>query len=61
MTQDPPGLRQQIEAVEWAARHVTDTGKRAHERDSVIEHLRRGLAGAADTLKTLEFTRETAR
>jgi hypothetical protein len=58
---DAPSLRQQIEAVEWAMRHVAETGKRAHEREGVIDHLRRALIGAAETLKTLEFTREVAR
>jgi hypothetical protein len=58
---DAPPLRQQIEAVEWAMQHVGETGKRARERDSVIDHLSRALVGAAETLKTLEFTREAAR
>jgi DNA-binding FrmR family transcriptional regulator len=43
----PPSLAQQIAAVEWAAKHV----------EGVV--LQAALAAAAETLKTLEFLRET--
>jgi hypothetical protein len=61
MTQDPPSLTQQIEAVQWALRHAWETGKRAKERDSVIEQFHRGLEAAVETMKTWEFARETLR
>lgn len=47
MTREPPSLRQQIEAVEWAARHAEH------------EETRLRLEAAAETLKHLEFMKET--
>jgi hypothetical protein len=49
MTQDHPTLREQIEAVEWAARHLDGAWPQP------IEDIRRCLEEAAETLKTWEF------
>jgi len=54
-----PSLAEQIEAVQWALRHALETGRRSHERDAVTEHLSRSLDAAVETLKSLEFARET--
>jgi hypothetical protein len=58
---DQATLTQQIWAVKWAKEHALEMGKRAKERESVIEMLLRALEAAEETLGTLEFIRETAR
>jgi hypothetical protein len=50
---DHPTLAQQIEAVEWAARHLDGAWPQK------IEDVRRCLEEAAETLKTMEFARAT--
>jgi hypothetical protein len=59
MTPQPPSLSQQIEAVAWAKTHVDATGKAAHMRAGEIEEMRRRLDAAAETLRHLDFMRET--
>lgn len=59
MTPQPPSLSQQIEAVDWAKSHVDAMGKAAHMRASEIAEMRRRLDAAAETLKHLDFMRET--
>ena len=54
-----PSIAQQAEAVEWAKHHAHEMGKRAHMRDGEILELYRRLEAAAETLRTLEFGRET--
>ena len=56
-----PTISQQAEAVEWAKHHTPEMGKRAHLRDGEIIELFRRLEAAAETLRTLEFGRETLR
>jgi hypothetical protein len=58
---DQATLTQQIWAVKWAREHALDMGRRAKERESVVELILRSLAAAEETLGTLEFIRETAR
>jgi hypothetical protein len=52
-------IANEIEAVEWAKNHVQDFGKRAHMRQAEIDQMRERLDEAIETLKTLEFGRET--
>jgi hypothetical protein len=61
MTDPRSTLSQQIWAVKWAKEHALEMGRRAKERESVIELILRSLAAAEETLGTLEFIRETAR
>lgn len=61
MTDRPPSLAQQIDAVQWAEAHALDMGKRAHLRMSEIDELTRRLEAAVETLRTLEFGSEIAR
>ena len=58
---DAPSLTQQIWAVKWAKEHALEMGRRAKERESVIEMLLRSLEAAEETLGTLDFARETLR
>jgi hypothetical protein len=53
MTQDHPTVRQQIEAVEWAARHLEGAWPQP------VGDIRRCLEAAAETLKMMEFALET--
>lgn len=60
MTRDPT-LRQQIEAVETAARRYLAMSEQSVDRGDELEAIWTALEAAAETLKTLEFTREAAR
>jgi hypothetical protein len=56
-----PSLADQIEAVEWAARHIDERESvwpRAL-RDDAVEDMRLCLLAAVETLKTMEFARAT--
>jgi len=54
---DQASLTQQIEAVEWALLSIDWRSL----PDDQIEKMRRSLEAATETLKTLEFARETLR
>lgn len=54
MTPQPPSLRQEIEAVEWALRRLDEQAL----RDDEIETMRPRLKAAVETLKTWEFAQE---
>ena len=58
MTRDPPSLRQQIEAVEWAENHALEMGRAADMMALEIDELLRRLSAAVEQLKTWEFARE---
>ena len=60
MTERPP-LSGQIEAVELAEHKAGVIGRDARMRPSEIDLLRRRLAAAAETLRTLEFGSAIAR
>ena len=60
MTHEPPSLNQQIEAVETAARRYLAMAEQSTERGRTsIEAVSTALEAAAETLKTLDFARET--
>jgi len=64
MTRDPPSLAEQIEAVERAVHYVNETKDELDLSADVlsdVEDYSARLAAAAETLKTLEFVRETLR
>jgi hypothetical protein len=62
MTPQPPSLAQQIEAVEWASRHIDLAVTRAlQEHEQNLQDLTAALSAAVETLKTWEFARETLR
>jgi hypothetical protein len=58
---EPPTLAQQIKAVDTAAQHYLALAEQAVERGDVFEALALALDAAAETLKTLDFGRETLR
>jgi hypothetical protein len=58
---DQATLPQQIWAVKWAREHAVEMGRRAKERESVIELILRSLEAAEETLGTLDFGRATLR
>ena len=59
MTREPPPLRQQIEAVETAARRYLAMAEQSIERGDELEGVSAALEAAAETLRTLDFARET--
>jgi hypothetical protein len=59
MTRDPPSLGQQIEAVETAARRYLAMAEQSIERGDELEAVSAALEAAAETLRTLDFARET--
>ena len=59
MTAQPPTLNQQIEAVETAARRYLAMAEQSTERGDELEAVSAALEAAAETLRTLEFARET--
>jgi hypothetical protein len=59
VTIEPPTLTQQIDAAVWAASHAEETGRRARMRPGEIDEMRRRLYAAIETLKHLDFMRET--
>ena len=61
MTADPPTLTQQIVAVEAAARHYLALADKSVERGDELKAVSAALDAAAETLKTLDFGRETLR
>jgi len=61
MTHEPPSLAQQIEAVETAARRYLAMAEQSVERGDELEAVSTALEAAAETLRTLDFARETLR
>jgi hypothetical protein len=61
MTAEPPTLTQQIAAVETAAQHYLALAEKSVERGDELEAVSAELEAAAETLKTLDFGRETLR
>lgn len=61
MSEQPPSLKQQIEAVAWALSHIWQTGRAARMREGEIEEMRRRLSAAEEQLKTWQFAQETLR
>ena len=59
MTRDPPSLKQQIEAVDTAARRYLAMAEQSIERGDELEAVSAALEAAAETLRTLDFARET--
>jgi hypothetical protein len=59
MTAQPPTLTQQIEAVAAAARRYVTMAEQSIERGDELEAIATALEAAAETLKTMEFMRET--
>ena len=62
MTRDHPTIEQQIEAVEWAELYAGNIARAAAKRgdeNAIPIEFRRRLEAAAETLRTLEFARET--
>jgi len=57
----PVPLSAQIEAVSWAWAHAREMGRRLRLRDSEVEEILRRLDAALETLRTLQFGRETLR
>jgi hypothetical protein len=68
MTERSP-IADQIQCVEWAEQHVRSLRRAKNDAESVrlldevriSARLERGLAAAAETLRTLEFGAEIAR
>jgi hypothetical protein len=58
---EPPTLTQQIVAVETAARRYLVLAEDSIEQGDEFEALADALDAAAETLKTLDFGRETLR
>ena len=54
-----PGLTAQIAAVEAAARHYLTMAEKSVERSDELEAISTALEAAAETLKTMDFARET--
>jgi hypothetical protein len=61
MTAESPTLIQQIVAVEAAAQHYLALAERSVERGDELEAVSAALDAAAETLRTLDFGRETLR
>jgi hypothetical protein len=61
VTRDPPTLAQQIAAVELAARKYLAMAEHSVEKGDELEAVSTALDAAAETLKTLDFARETLR
>jgi hypothetical protein len=61
MTHDHPSLTQQIVAVETAARRYMAMAEKSIENGDELEAVSTALDAAAETLKTLDFSRETLR
>jgi hypothetical protein len=61
MTREPPSLRQQIEAVEWAEAHAQAMAEAANMMEAEIDELLRRLSAAVEQLKSWEFAREVLR
>jgi hypothetical protein len=59
MTAQHPTLAQQIEAVEAAARRYLAMAEQSVERGDELEAVSAALEAAAETLRTLDFGRET--
>ena len=59
MTREPPTLAQQTDAVEAAARHYLAMAEKSVDRGDELEAVSTALEAAAETLKTLDFARET--
>ena len=59
MTDNPPTLAQQIAAVELAARKYLAMAEHSVEKGDELEAVSTALDAAAETLKTLDFARET--
>jgi hypothetical protein len=58
---EPPTLTQQIAAVEAAARHYLSMAEKSIEHGDELEAVFAALEAAAETLRTLDFSRETLR
>lgn len=58
MTDNPPTLAQQIAAVELAARRYLAMAEHSVEKGDELEAVSTALDAAAETLKTLDFSRE---
>jgi hypothetical protein len=54
-----PSLAEQIEAVETAARRYLAMAEQSIERGDELEAVSAALEAAAETLRTLDFARET--
>jgi hypothetical protein len=61
MTAEPPTLTQQIAAVEIAARRFLSMAEHSVEKGDELEAVSAALDAAAETLRTLDFGRETLR
>jgi hypothetical protein len=61
MTAEPPTLTQQIAAVELAARRFLVMAEHSVEKGDELEAVSTALDAAAETLRTLDFGRETLR
>jgi hypothetical protein len=61
MTAEPPTLTQQIAAVEIAARKYLSMAEHSVEKGDELEAVSTALDAAAETLRTLDFGRETLR